>query len=139
MLGSARSDLVQSQERAAHRSVESCRCALPRVTERVTRISHSLCAVRADTPDMIHDISDVLINRAFRRQQQMCDYREFEMRWRRARRSRRVQRLTTLDVMTTQEKRERWMTPAEKAARGTLCPRFLDRMPCRAEARTVSP
>ena len=71
------------------------------MSERVARISRSLCAVRADTPDMIHDISDVLINRAFRRQQQTCDYREFEKRWRRARRSRRVQRLTT------QEKRLR--------------------------------
>ena len=54
--------------------------------DRARHSSHTLSVLCAYTPDIIHYISDVLINMAFRRQQQTCDYREFEKRWRRARR-----------------------------------------------------
>ena len=43
------------------------------------------------------------------------------------------------DPLTAQEKRENWLTPAEKAARGIERPRFLDRMPCRARDAPLTP
>ena len=36
--------------------------------------------------------------------------------------------------LSAAEKRERWITPAERAAMGRLRPNFLDRMPCRCRA-----
>merc|ERR1711998_739022 len=59
-----------------------------------------------------------------------CDeFHDFVRQHRRKRRVRRVQQLTA------QEKRERWHTPAEKAACGSERPRFLDRIPCRAQVQ----
>jgi len=76
---------------------------------------------------------DVRLLAAFRRASDPGTFEGFQKQWQRAQRLRRPQRLTA------QQKRERWCTPAEKAARGSLRPRFLDRMPCRARAAPLTP
>ena len=80
----------------------------------------------------LDDVSLFRIERAFQRQDSESDFAAFEKSWRRSHRSRRVQRLTA------QEKRERCLLPAERAARGTARPRFLDRMPSRASAAPLT-
>ena len=61
---------------------------------------------------------------------------DFQVEWRERLQQRRALRQQRL---TAQEKKERWRTPVEKAARGRAEPRFLDRMPCRARADPPTP
>ena len=94
-----------------------------------------MCCVLVDdqSTNAAITMADLEADRAFRIQGTGSEWSVFQSEWRSQRRAKRAQRLTA------KKKRERWLTPAEKAARGTARPRFLDRMPCQACAEPLTP
>ena len=90
----------------------------------------------AGEPDELLDITELKIDRCFRKQNEL-DYTEFRKRYRRAAAARRAR--DTTDATCNRQGNSDALLPVEKAARGTERPRFLDRMPCRARAEPLTP